>query len=373
MKYLAFTYLFLFCVNFAYGQVETRITTGEISQLTYNVCVKSLEKPDKMLFEKFEQAIAAQPKNYKLYLERAKCSKIINDYPSALKDVSTILNILPSFRGFHSSFLMDLDDLVWTADLDEASERADYLMTNNAGHFYSFLQNSSVKIRRNDFQGAFESYLKSAELEPLFSTYRLGILGDSLNKLKSEKNNIEYFNRAFSLYEKIQLDFNSKIQLNKGDTTALFQMKGTNLQIGNLLQAWSLILADLYLEKGETDKSNAVLERMIKIYPAWMAYQFRSGYYNRKGNSQRAEEDRIKSIEAKIESVTKEIEDVNIIKPRKASALITRGDYFLDLKQFDKAIADYEMAKNLDSSLTAKADLKIDSAKSKAVEKSQPK
>jgi tetratricopeptide (TPR) repeat protein len=151
-------------------------------------------------------------------------------------------------------------------------------------------------------------------------------------------------------------------------------MKGINLQIGNVLQAWSIILADLYLEKGETEKSNAVLEKMVQIPPVWMAYQFRSGYYNRKGKIQKAEEDHIKSIEAKIESVTKEIEDKNIINPRKAAALITRGDYFVELKQFDKAIADYEMAKTLDNALTAKAELKIEYAKLKEVEeKSQSK
>jgi tetratricopeptide (TPR) repeat protein len=372
LKHITIIFLaILFSTNLVFGQTAPQLDASEISQLaSFGYCSKLPIEPDKSLFEKYEQAIAIQPKNIKLYLERAKCFKIINDYSSVLKDVSIILNLQPHFD---SLFYDRLSDLFWSKKPDEVRSRVESLIISNKNHFFPYQMRSVVKIWTNDNKGAFEDYLKAVELEPLASMNQFGVLGNSLNGLRDDKNIIEYYDRVFKVYEKILQEFSLKIQQNEDDSRTLFQMKGISMQIGNVLHAFSMNLADLYIEKGETEKSRAVLDKMVQIPPLSMAYLTRSNYYKRKGNLQKAEADNIKSIEVKIEAVTEDIENKNTIKPRKAYYFILRGDYFLELKQPAKAIADYEMAKSLDQTLTAKSDEKIKLAQKFNEENNPPK
>ena len=162
----AVLFAIVFCLTPVCGQTETDLTDAEIQRLAAGVCQKK-ETPDPSVFEKYRQAIRIQPKNYRLYLERAQCFAHANDFQAMLADVSTVLDLVP---GYDLSLEKRLTWVLATIDKTEAARRADYLTTNKPNHYYSYLQSFFVKLQQADNKGAFEVYLKMVELEPR-STY----------------------------------------------------------------------------------------------------------------------------------------------------------------------------------------------------------
>jgi tetratricopeptide (TPR) repeat protein len=371
MKYLPIVIIgALFFIHPVFGQAETSLNAYQISQLSkYNTCQKLSETPDQRLFEKYAQAIAAQPKNVNLYLERAKCFKITNDYEEVLKDVSTILTLRPKFG---ESFCKTLDELVGSTDLNEQKSLVDYLTANNGNHFYTFAWRAYVEFRTEDFQGAIDDYLTAAEIEPRASLYRF-ILEDSLSKSEKDENIFEMYNRSFNVYEKALRDLNLRILQNKGSRKNREDLQYLTKRIGSKLHAFSEKLADLYINKKEIEKAEAVLARMVQIPPYWSAYQSRSWYYQKRGYFKKSKADAIKSIKATIEDIDKLIVSEKN-PPSKAILYLSRGNNYLELGQYNQAIADYETAKTIDKNIAANADEKINLANQKrSADNNQPK
>jgi tetratricopeptide (TPR) repeat protein len=217
-------------------------------------------------------------------------------------------------------------------------------------------------IYLKDFAGALENYLKVFELNPTHNRIAHKYLIESLHNLKDDKNIFNYYSRIFNIFEKIVNDAVAQLEKNSSELKPIdYQLKTDISEFGQLLQVLAINCAQLYEKKAETKKAGAILEKMVQFEPKIIAYRRRARYYRENERLEEAEKDEIIAAELIIAELDEWLKRYGGL-PNAFEKLFQRGDLYVRIKQFDKAIADYEKAMTLNRYFKETAERKIEAA-----------
>ncbi|HLM03065.1 MAG TPA: tetratricopeptide repeat protein [Pyrinomonadaceae bacterium] len=312
------------------------------------------------------KAIEIEPKNADLFIWRAGYYSYLKDKDAVLRNVKTAL----SLASGDTQILKDgATWLLLSGHFEESLKIGNSLVSLDEGNPAGYIIRSRSLFRLKDYGSGLENYFKALELKPHSYEIGHGFLFESLKNLKDDKNISDYYSRAYNLLEKIHRDANEKTQTNSSDLKVdEIRARSVVIMSGDLLQLLSLDWTALYEKKGETRKAEELLDKMVQFEPRLIAYSRRAKHYRRNGKPEEAGKDEIKVIEISIEEITKILRLENAGVEYKANALLRRGDLYVRLNQFDKAIADYEKAISLNPGVREEAAKRIDSAREKARE-----
>lgn len=358
MKRLSIIILvFLFSVIPAFSQTDFKSVLNEAYRLRQeNKCEEAINKINK--------ALETESKEASLYIERAECFKLEKNNEEVIKDVRTAFSL-----DRNTKWLLEKGEFLLRSigQYQENIALADTIIAENKSvYVYTAYQNRAInKFILKDYAGALEDSIKAGEITPLAQGYRWGLIFDSLKALDNSENVFKFYDLVFGSYDKTLDKIRSeKVQSGSNAKAKDVEKQSAMQQLGPSLQFLSTKLADLYEERHQPEKAAGVLNKMVQIEPKLTAYEYRLNYYLRKGKLEEADKDRVKLNELKIEEITERI--ANMPSPGyKAKLLIERGDLYISAKQYNQAIADYEIAVTFDKNIESKAAEKIALAKQK--------
>jgi tetratricopeptide (TPR) repeat protein len=358
-------FIFIFCAfsNSVFGQVNTDSVLSEAVRLrTENRCDEAIAKLNK--------AIESESKNAWLYIERARCFRSLKNNDALLSDVQNAFRFGSADKSFDRLLEIGEIELRASGQSEEVIKIADSLIANNTAVARAYEIRGLNKLVLKNYVGAIDDYLKFSELDPfLAESGRIGIILTSLGELKNDKNIFSHYERVINFYVKLLKNLNDSLQ-NKPQNEykpnyQIYKSRVSSVtnRYGAVVQALSMDLADLYLAKGETEKAEDVLDKMVQTEPKILAYGYRLQYYKRKGKFEEAADDL--TIQTELLNALTESQGRKVNPKFKAKFLISRGDLYVLAQKYEKAIADYESAIQNDPEIASEANEKISVAKQK--------
>ena len=286
--------------------------------------------------EELNGEIKSQPQNADLYLQRAFCLQYNND-PAFLQDVSTALKLSPiSWKN-----VSNIKSLIRTASEVESRQNLDYLIAANPTHWFPYKLRSELKSKQGDHQGALEDALNTIERSPVDSV-NTGETYKPFESLLGDQSFLTFYERFLAAIRKKQTELRSKY-VGAASAKEYFQNKSTFESWGSYFQSTSLNLASKAARLEMPEMENRLLEKMTRIEPRSRAFSYRSQYYRSKGNAQKATEDEMTATVLRLEETEDEIEKTSDAR-RKAVLYVTCGNLYFELRQYEKAVSNYETA-----------------------------
>lgn len=337
--------IILFCVVCGFAQTNGNVAFDEAAKLRKeNKCEEAITK--------LSSAIETDVKNSWLYLERARCFKVLNNNEAVFDNVQTAFLLNPTDEKLLQSGEFELRT---SGQSDKLVKLADALIANDKNNAIAYQIRSLNKFLIKDFIGAIDDHLKFTEIEPSLGYTRIGIVFDSLKKLRSDKNVVNQYFRATKFYEQILKELTDKVQFGKDNPVKKSRYEFAKSQYGTILQTLFINIADLLVEEGKADEAIDYLNRVVQIEPKAVGYSFRSNYFKQKGRYAEA----INDSTIQIEIVGKATKNPKVL----ARLLIRRGDLYILAKDYERAITDFQSAVQSDKDVTSEATERIDLAK----------
>jgi len=328
-------------------------------------------------------AIAVQPNDASLYIQRANFYYEIPDNPSGVKDLLTAASLSPKDEKILFTAARELRR---TGRIQEALNIIESLLALKLSATYlvrTYNLSSECKRLLKDYRGAFDDKIREIELAPTAKKDRtdeemklvyemLGTMRTLLESsssslvydLENDENVLIYHERLFDVIERKNREWGeNQLPLPWDKVTILGRKPDFVEDIQRNLRRFQIKCAGLYWDKGQTGKAEEMLQRVVQNGQNWESYQDRAQFYLKKGLDKEAAAD----WNTIIIELTKEIDKTDI-PYYKSSFYDTRGDYHIYLKQYEKAIEDFETAITLDSRYAPRIEKKIASLQLKIKE-----
>lgn len=310
------------------------------------------------------KAIELEPNDALSYIERAKYFNLIKNNKAVLENVKTAVLLAPDKP---SILIYGAKELVRGEQHEEIIKITDFYIAHNElkSKSDSWVSYDAFKIRSEskfvlkDYIGALEDSVKSIELIHFTGDEekdkrarnesglpQLNILFPITQRyLKNDKRIFDYYNRIFDVTEgKINALIEQSRRWEARFRTP-WQLENMSFVGAERFRTLMINCAELYAEKGQPEKGIELFDRIIKLKPEWIGYSSRARFYKKLGKYQEA------------------INDLTYINSNRdkpiSTVLMERGDLYVLTKEFDKAIADYELARAIYKNIEAEADKKI--------------
>lgn len=204
-----------------------------------------------------------------------------------------------------------------------------------------YLRRAEIKYKLKDYQGTFEDSLKGVELTPFNKKLNTTLLFSVLSvELKNDQKVFEYYKLVLnSLDKRFKNAAEFPKQLPGFPDSGLPKIPYNPRQ----MELFSDILfaltrcAGLYEEKGLTAKADELLKRIGQYDPQWHTIAVRANYYLAR-----------KRYPEGIADLTTAIELRQKDPASLGKLYLQRGDTYVLINQYEKAVADYEAAQTTD-------------------------
>jgi tetratricopeptide (TPR) repeat protein len=295
--------------------------------------------------EEISQAIARQPNNAELFLSRARNFAVLQNQQAALQDVQIAFSLAPT----NEIVLMNGEAILrYTHQIDELIKLTTSLINADKTNYQAYIIRARAKSNSlRDYAGAFEDALITLELNP--TEYEIGSILAGLRSLKNDKNILNYYERVFELFErqikKVEAT-GARVYVNPEINPSVTE--NTLASLRSNLRYFMLMCAGVYEEKGEIEKAQKMLAKAVTVEANSRGFAARADYYKQKGKYREALEDLTRAIEYEEEDEKSNPPAFEVFKGeskhKRVGFLISRGDLYVLLKQYDKAIADYDLS-----------------------------
>lgn len=306
---------------------------------------RSQQKYDEAISE-LSKAVAFEPNNVNLYLIRANLYFLKSDANGLLSDVQRIVSLNPT----DSRDLISAVVLLFKAEkCSDALNILDMLIAKDATNAEFFSWRFHVKSCLRDDFGAFGDITKAVELDPKNNLYRSN-QADLLSRLGNSEKALQLFERMTS-----SLENQIKKATDKGEKNTLQRELGTTL----------ISRSKIYEKNGDSAAMFADLTRAVEI-PLTETLAAKGYFYVSRARAFTRQKMYDKAIADYTEAINLDVGNVGL--------LMNRGDVYFTSQKYVEAIADYEQVIKLKSGLEQIAKSQISFAKQKIQENaSQPK
>jgi tetratricopeptide (TPR) repeat protein len=298
--------------------------------------------------KKYEEAIAEinkaidiKPSNAGLYLQRAHLYGQLQNSAAALENVLIAVSLKPDDLDFLEHCATELN---LSGNYEESLKIAERLISSKERDKMLLGYRISYRTRflKQDFTGAIEDIITSRDIDGAYwegrelyidadkkESFTDGLLVETLNHLKDDSKIFAYYEALFAIIE----------QMEKKDFGSIHGRLMLYSMDCDLYARYALI----YEEKHTPAETSALLENYAKEF----SLEKRAEVFQR-----------MKKYELAVKDLTEVLKTTSI----KPYYLIMRGDIYILLKQFDRALADYETAVKIDKEYSETAKRKISEA-----------
>jgi tetratricopeptide (TPR) repeat protein len=259
-----------------------------------------------------DKAIEIEPNKAKFYLARAKYYKLLEDKQAVLKDVNIALSL--DFKPANDLYDVASANILYnSAELlssigyfKENIKITDSYIARNKVVYWGYKIRSENKKNLKDYAGALEDSIKaikllvaedSKELDPFTVKMELGtltlmssVIVPSLTELKDDKEVFTYYlqlidlltekyNKFFEDGQKDDLEIRGKVS-----ELAIYPFYS---HLASLIEKCS----ELYISKGNLEKGDEILIRLLDIKNIYYSYSYRASIYQKRGKYKEAIED----------------------------------------------------------------------------------
>jgi tetratricopeptide (TPR) repeat protein len=342
--------LFIFCTCFIF--VFPAFGQADINSFLYFSRRFADSKKYEEAIDEINKAIDVQPSNASLYLKRAHLYGQLQNRAAALENVLIAVSLKPDDVDFLEFCAKELD---LSGNYDESLKIAERLISSKERYktLIGYRISYKTRFRSGDFAGAIKDIITSGDIEGAYyedqelytdADNRLsisdGLLVKTLNRLKDDPKIFAYYESLFAIIE----------QLRKKEFGSVIGLSMRYLMDCDLYARYALV----YEEKHTPAETSVLFDKYAKEF----SLEKRAEVFKR-----------MKKYELAVRDLT-EVLKTTQTQPH---YLIFRGDVYLSLKQFDKAIADYEAAGRIDKEYSDSVREKISEAKKLKGEINQPK
>lgn len=189
-------------------------------QKTFSMGNRSFKKSDyKGAIQKYTEAIAKDPNDYRIYFNRSLAWKNINELDHAINDLSMVIHLAPKFAA---SYLER--GIIWGIKGFKDLEISDYnkAIELNPKFVQAYHNRGVLKEEKEEFDSAFQEYCKAIEINPDY----FPSLANRAGIYQKQKK-----------YNKAILDYNKVLNINPEFAEGYFLRGKTYYEIGNLEKA----------------------------------------------------------------------------------------------------------------------------------------
>ncbi len=315
--------------------------------------------------DEINKAIAVLPNEPRLYLRRSGYQWELKNGGAALEDIKTALTLAPRDIGN----LQNVSMRYFNIDLPaEALKTADFIIEIFPANPIGYRNRAVLKQKLEDCEGAAEDFVKADELTPpgvaLNADSTLTFIADKLNNSPAAAALYDRLTELLAARaahaDKLLAEY---LQTNPQENTQKQRLLERDLSVA--LNHFLLALSrqkELYAAGNMPDKVTETVDRIALFESQILSLEdcrafcreLRADYYQNRGKYRQA----IAELDRAMSGLTKST----------AYRYIKRGDLYLEIKQYEQAVWDYEQAIILDRDLEYKLREKIDWAKQKPEE-----